>query len=87
MRAERSAVIDLAVRRDWRRRGVGRRLLATLLDSRTEERATLSVQPLAEESQAFYRRLGWQCVGRVIGVEGETAPFYDIYWRSLHEAD
>jgi ribosomal protein S18 acetylase RimI-like enzyme len=79
------AVIELAVRADWRRHGVGRQLREVLLSSRGEERATLSVQPLAEESQTFYRRLGWQCVGRVVGVAGETAPFYDIYVLPLRE--
>jgi len=54
-----------------------------LLASRSEERATLAVQPSAEESHAFYERLGWRYVGRLPGIEGESAPFFDIYWLPL----
>lgn len=34
------AIIDLAVARDYRRRGIGRALLQTLLEARPEQRAT-----------------------------------------------
>ncbi len=77
------AIIDVAVRPGWRRQGIGRRLLDTLLASRSEERATLAVQPWAEESHIFYKRLGWHYVGRLPGVAGESAPFFDIYWLPL----
>ncbi|SRR6266498_85836 len=80
------AVIDLAVRQAWRRQGIGRRLLTALLESRHEERATLAVQPEADAAHAFYRRLRWRYVGRVRGVEGESAPYFDIYWLPLHGA-
>ncbi len=80
------AVIDLAVRQDWRRRGTGQQLLDALLASRAEERATLATEPEALDSQAFYRRLGWKCAGRLVGVAGESAPLYDIYWRSLRDS-
>jgi ribosomal protein S18 acetylase RimI-like enzyme len=81
------AVIDLGVRRDLRGNGLGRGLLTTLLESRREERATLAVQPETESAHAFYRHLGWHSVGRVVGVAGESAPFFDIYCRSLRDHD
>lgn len=73
------AVIDFGVQRSWRGQGLGRRLLDTLLADRPEERATLAVEPAADNSQGFYRHLGWQLVGRLRGAEGDTAPFFDIY--------
>jgi ribosomal protein S18 acetylase RimI-like enzyme len=73
------ALIDMAVAGSWRRRGVGRRLLDVLLGSRSEQRATLAVRPTATGTQAFYRRLGWQYVGRLPGAPGEPSPFFDIY--------
>ncbi|MFI6368102.1 GNAT family N-acetyltransferase [Nocardia sp. NPDC050630] len=77
------AVIDIAVETSARGRGVGRRLLNTLLDSRCEERATLAVQPQAEGAHAFYRAVGgWQLVGRQ-DTPGFVSPQFDIYLRAL----
>ncbi|WP_330230833.1 GNAT family N-acetyltransferase [Nocardia sp. NBC_00508] len=77
------AVIDLAVQEPMRRHGNGRRLLDTLLDSRPEERATLAVQPQAEDSHAFYRALGgWWLVGRQ-STPGFVSPEFDVYIREL----
>jgi ribosomal protein S18 acetylase RimI-like enzyme len=73
------ALIDLAVAIKWRRHGIGRGLLDLLLGSQREQRATLSVQPAAAETKAFYERLGWQLVGRVAGAPGESSPWYDLY--------
>lgn len=73
------AVIDMAVRVGWRGCGLGRRLLDTLLGSRDEERATLTVEPAAEGTQAFYQHLGWQWVGRKRTSEGFFIPFFDVY--------
>jgi ribosomal protein S18 acetylase RimI-like enzyme len=44
------AVIDLAVREDHRKRGIGRALLNSLLTDRPEQRATLTVQPDAKDT-------------------------------------
>lgn len=57
------AVADMAVRDDRRGHGIGRRLLETLLASRDEERATLTVEPTAEATQGFYRHLGLAACG------------------------
>jgi len=72
-------LFDFAVAAPCRGRGVGRRLLDTLLGSRREERATLAVQPAAVQTQAVYRHLGWQKVGRVEAGPDSAAPFFDIY--------
>ena len=56
------AVIDSGVLPDWRGHGVGRAIHDELLAGSGAERATLSVQPKAEETQAIYRRWGWRKV-------------------------
>ncbi|WP_024800448.1 GNAT family N-acetyltransferase [Nocardia sp. BMG51109] len=77
------AVIDLAVQQNWRRRGLGRRLLDVLSSSRPEERATLAVQPQAADSHAFYAAVGeWRSVGRQ-DTPGYVSSQFDIYVREL----
>ena len=73
------ALIDLAVHEAWRGHGLGRKLTEALLASRTEERATLSVQPTATDTQAFYVHLGWRKVGRKKMPPGVVSPFFDVY--------
>jgi ribosomal protein S18 acetylase RimI-like enzyme len=73
------ALIDLAVDEQWRGHGLGRQLTETLLASRSEERATLSVQPTATDTQAFYVHLGWRKVGRKEMPPGVVSPLFDIY--------
>jgi len=77
------ALIDLAVEAAWRGQGIGRRLVQCLLDDRSEERATLSVQPTAVDAQAFYARLGWQKVGRKEMPPGAVSPQFDVYVADL----
>jgi ribosomal protein S18 acetylase RimI-like enzyme len=76
-------IIDMGVALSRQRLGVGKQLLNTLLASRPEERASLSVVPENKQAQAFYRRLGWQCVGRVKGAPHHAAPSFDIYVLNL----
>ncbi|MEU2089615.1 GNAT family N-acetyltransferase [Nocardia beijingensis] len=77
------AVIDLAVQESARRHGIGRRLLDMLLDSRPEQRATLAVQPQAEDAHAFYRAIGgWHLVGRQ-DTPALVSPEFDVYVREL----
>lgn len=78
------AIIDLAVRADYRKRGIGRALLDTLLASRQEQRATLTVQPVATDTRAFYEHLGWRQVGTIEAPAGSVSPFFDVYLFSLH---
>jgi len=78
------ALIDLAVRSDYRKRGLGRELLDTLLNSRSEERATLAVQPVAEDTKTFYAHLGWQLVGTAKAPPQAVSPLFDLYVLPLH---
>ncbi len=80
------AVIDFGVAGSYRGRGLGRRLLDALLAGRSEERATLAVEPEADASQGIYQHLGWQVVGRLEGAPGDTAPYFDIYVLPLDQA-
>lgn len=77
------ALIDLAVDEAWRGQGLGRELTETLLASRLEERATLSVQPTAIDTQDFYVHLGWQKVGRKQMPPGVVSPLFDVYVTRL----
>jgi ribosomal protein S18 acetylase RimI-like enzyme len=73
------AVIDLGVRQDHRKRGIGRALLDALLANRPEQRATLTVQPVAADTKAFYDHLGWQRLGTTKAPAGAVSPFFDVY--------
>lgn len=77
------AIIDLAVRQDCRRRGIGRALLDALFASRREQRATLTVQPVATDTKEFYEHLGWQRVGTTKAPDGAPSPFFDVYLLQL----
>ncbi|WP_223852996.1 GNAT family N-acetyltransferase [Microbispora bryophytorum] len=70
---------SLAVLPDQRGRGIGKQLINHLLGTRTEERAVLSVQPTALETQSIYRHLGWRQVGRNGPLPGVTPPRWDVY--------
>ena len=78
------AIIDMAVREDYRKRGIGRTLLVALLASRSEQRATLTVQPVATDTKEFYDHLGWQRVGTTKAPAGAVSPFFDVYLLPLH---
>jgi ribosomal protein S18 acetylase RimI-like enzyme len=78
------AIIDVAVREDYRKQGIGRALLDALLASRPEQRATLTVQPVAADTKEFYEHLGWQRVGTTKAPEGAVSPFFDVYLLQLH---
>jgi GNAT superfamily N-acetyltransferase len=81
------ALIDFAVREDWRGKGIGRELHDRLLASRPEERATLTVQPTAIETHRIYYHWGWQKVGQLKAAYGAPAPFFDVFVRQLRESD
>ena len=59
------AVIDMMVRKEWRRQGVAQALHGHLLVERTEERATLLVDPLNEPAKKAYAKWGYEVVGRI----------------------
>jgi ribosomal protein S18 acetylase RimI-like enzyme len=77
------ALIDLAVHQAWRSKGIGRQLTEILIASRTEQRATLSVQPTATDTQAFYVHLGWRKAGQKRMPPGVVSPLFDIYTLEL----
>lgn len=74
-------LFDYAVRAEVRGQGVGRLLHDRLLDSRSEERATLTVQPTALDTKRVYEKMGWRMVGTVDGGPGAAAPSFDVYLR------
>ena len=53
--ASKFAVIELVVRKDWRRMGIGRKLLDGLLAERAERYAILTAMPNAEARHMYGR--------------------------------
>jgi ribosomal protein S18 acetylase RimI-like enzyme len=70
------AIIEIAVRRPYRRQGIGRRLHAHLIAELSEERITLLVRPEAPAPQRAYLSWGYQPVGQIRPFP--TAPVYDV---------
>ncbi len=60
--ATKFAVIELIVKKDWRGRGLGRRLLDHLLRDRPEPYAILTARSNTP-ARTIYARWGWQQVG------------------------
>jgi GNAT superfamily N-acetyltransferase len=76
-------IVELAVRKRFRRRGLGRALHAALLRDRSEERVTLLVRPETEADPArqLYNTLGYMNVGPMR--PSTDAPLYDCMLMSL----
>ncbi|WAP59093.1 GNAT family N-acetyltransferase [Streptomyces sp. S465] len=70
-------IIELAVRKPWRRRGIAARLHARLLDGLSVERVSLTMRPEPEAAPAHsaYATWGYRKVG--VSHPWEEAPFYD----------
>ena len=79
-------IIELAVRKAWRRRGIAAGLHAQLLDGVDAERVTLTVRPEPEATaaQAAYAAWGYRPVGT--SHPWPEAPFYTCMVRELHRA-
>lgn len=77
------AVIELAVLRSHRRRGIAARLHRDLLDGVGAERVTLAVRPEPEvaPARAAYGKWGYRKVGQVRPREG--LPVYDVMVKDL----
>lgn len=78
-------LFDFAVRATYRGSGVGRRLHDALLGSRSEERASLSVEPPAVDTKAIYEHWGWRQVAQSRGGPTAAAPVFDVYVRDSLE--
>jgi GNAT superfamily N-acetyltransferase len=70
-------IIELAVRRPWRRQGVAAQMHAGLLDGLKAGRATLTMRPEPEAApaQAAYAKWGYRTVGQLR--PWDEAPVYD----------
>lgn len=77
------AILELAVRKPWRRRGIAAALHARLLDDLDAERVTLTVRPEPEAAAARSAYLAWGY--RKIGTSHpwEDAPLYECMVREL----
>lgn len=77
------AIIEIAVRPRYRRRGVARRMHAALTAGLLEERITLLVRPDAPAPQHAYRSWGYQPVGRIQPFP--DGPVYDAMTRQARQ--
>jgi ribosomal protein S18 acetylase RimI-like enzyme len=69
-------LIELAVRRPWRRLGVARRLHQAVLTEATEHRVLLNARPDVQAAQAAYRSWGYRKVGEAHPWDG--AALHDV---------
>jgi ribosomal-protein-alanine N-acetyltransferase len=78
----------IAVHADWRRRGIGERMLRHLLTAAREQHATsatLEVRVSNEAAQALYRKYDFEVVGRRPRYyrDGEDALLMTVKWRGV----
>lgn len=78
------AIIELAVRKAWRRHGIAAALHTRLLEGLDAERVTLTVRPEPEAApaQSAYAAWGYRKTG--VSHPGDEAPLYDCMVRELH---
>ncbi|MFI2030530.1 GNAT family N-acetyltransferase [Streptomyces buecherae] len=76
-------IIELAVRKAWRRRGIAAGLHARLLEGISAERVTLTVRPEPEAAPArsAYATWGYRRIGK--SQPWEDAPYYDTMLLEL----
>lgn len=76
------AVVELLVRKPWRRQHIAETMHELLLKNRTEERATLTVLPEALPAQRAYAKWGWHRIG---GKRNPLpgAPVFDVLVKEL----
>lgn len=75
------AIIELAVRRPYRRQGVGCQLHTHLIAGLSEERITLLVRPEAPAPQQAYLSWGYRVIGPIRPLSG--APIYTAMIKQL----
>jgi ribosomal protein S18 acetylase RimI-like enzyme len=76
------ALVELLVRASWRRQGIAGALHDLILESRPEERATLTVPPTATPAQQAFRKWGWRRVARTRDAE-PGSPVSDVLITAL----
>ncbi|GHG75077.1 GNAT family N-acetyltransferase [Streptomyces griseocarneus] len=74
-------LMELAVRKPWRRQGIARRLHETLLDGLEAERVLLNVHPGSKPASAAYRAWGYRKIGEARPWEG--ADLHDVMLLDL----
>lgn len=76
------ALIELLVRKPWRRKRVAETIHDQLMHDRPEERATLTVLPAAAAAQASYAKWGWRKVAQKHNpLPG--SPIFDLLVKEL----
>ena len=76
------ALIELLVRKQWRRKHVAETIHDQLIQGRYEERATLTVMPAATAAQAAYAKWGWRKVAQKHNpLPG--SPIFDVLVKEL----
>ncbi|MFC8382136.1 GNAT family N-acetyltransferase [Nocardia sp. NPDC057272] len=76
------ALSEIMVDQSYAGRGLAHRLHDELLAGRTEDRATLLVEPENDRAYAAYRRWGWARVGRLTP-SWPDAPTFDVLLMAL----
>lgn len=78
------ALVELLVRKPWRRQHIAETIHHQLMQDRYEERATLTVLPTADAAQAAYVKWGWQKVAQKRNpLPG--SPVFDVMIKKLRE--
>jgi ribosomal protein S18 acetylase RimI-like enzyme len=63
-------VVELHVRPDLHRRGIGTRLLDELLGRQPHDRAVLTARESSDQALSFYAKHGWRELARIAWGEG-----------------
>jgi GNAT superfamily N-acetyltransferase len=76
------ALVELLVRRPWRRQHIAQTMHDLLLQRRPEERATLTVLPAAQPAREAYISWGWQLITQKRNpLPG--SPLFDVMVKDL----
>jgi GNAT superfamily N-acetyltransferase len=79
------ALVELLVRKPWRRQHVAQKMHELLLTGREEERATLTVLSAAIPAQRAYAKWGWRKVAQKRNpLPG--SPVFDVLVRELRQS-
>lgn len=80
------ALVELLVRRPWRRLHIAEKIHDRLIQDRHEERATLTVLPAAAAAQAAYAKWGWRKVTQKCNpLPG--SPVFDVMVKGLSKPE